>query len=72
MSEKLNSETRAAVVAVTLALGEQLDLDRLITAIKIQYDKAEKLKLETTCSILGEVGITLTELSEQRDLRKKP
>lgn len=72
MSEKENAETRAAIVAVTLAISEQLDPNRLLKVIETQFDKAEKLNLPTTCSILGEIGQSLISEIEKRDQKKKP
>ena len=63
---KYDQFTQQTIIAVACAIGEQLDLDRLIEAIKKQYDIADKANAQLTAHTLLEIGVQLNELNEKR------
>ncbi len=63
------------VIATTSALGEQLDLDRAILAIKKQRDAIEGSgapRADEIVEVLDRVGIAFVDILGHREARNRP
>jgi hypothetical protein len=67
--------TQEVLIAVCSALCEQLDLDRLVVALRRQHDTyaaSERPAAQAVAETIGEIGAALTSVAATRQKKAGP